>query len=175
MTFRELDLERDWDALLDLVTTETWPHRTKPVVTEDILREEISHGHYEAGKTVAFLIERDGEVIGMVAAHELDDQHSDPQLDFRVRERARGHGVGRAALAHITGEVFARFPKVQRIEGQTRRDNVAMRKVFARGGYVQEAVYRQAWPGEGGPYDGIGYAILRSDFESGATTPLVWD
>jgi RimJ/RimL family protein N-acetyltransferase len=175
VTFRELHPERDWDALVDLLTTETWPHRVKPVMTEEHVRKEMSHGHYVSGRSLAFLIERDGDVVGLVAAHEIDDEHSDPQLDFRVRERARGHGVGAAALAHITAEVFARLPKVNRIEGQTRRDNVAMRMVFTRGGYVQEAVYRRAWPGEGGPYDGIGYAILRADWESGTTTPVDWD
>jgi RimJ/RimL family protein N-acetyltransferase len=67
-------------------------------------------------------------------------------------------------------------PGTRRIEGQTRRDNVAMRKVFVRGGYVQEAVYRQAWPAADGTiFDGIGYAMLRGDWGTGTTTPLDWD
>jgi RimJ/RimL family protein N-acetyltransferase len=173
--FRELDPVADLPALVDLLTTETWPHRVKPVMTEADVHDEMSHGHYVPGRSLAFLVELDGEVVGVVAAHEIDDEHSDPQLDFRIRERARGMGVGLAALRHVTAELFARRPATLRIEGQTRRDNAAMRKVFVRGGYVQEAVYRQAWPGEGGPYDGIGYCLLRSDFESGATTPVVWD
>lgn len=175
IAFREIDPDRDWDTLVELLTGSTWPHRVKPTLTEADVREEMSHGHYVPGRSLAFFVERDGDVVGLVAAHELDVGHEDPQLDFRVCESARGQGAGRASIAHITAEVFRRFPKVERIEGQTRRDNVAMRRTFVGGGYVQEAVYRTAWPGEGGPYDGIGYAILRSDWESGTTTPVDWD
>ncbi|MFL5846822.1 MAG: GNAT family N-acetyltransferase [Solirubrobacteraceae bacterium] len=175
VAFRELDPEADHAALLDVLTTEHWGHRLKPAMTEEDLREEIAHGHYVPGRSLAFLILLGDDVIGVVAAHDLDDPHSDPQLDFRLRERARGQGIGLEALRHITREVFERHPERLRIEGQTRQDNVAMRKVFARGGYVKEAVFRQAWPGEGGPYDGIGYAILRGDWESGTTTPIDWD
>lgn len=175
VAFRELDADRDFATLADLVTTETWSHRVKPRMTEEDLRDEIASGHYATGRSLAFLIEREGDVVGVVAAHEMADAHSDPQLDFRLRERARGQGLGLAALRHITAEVFARHPDKLRIEGQTRQDNVAMRKVFVRGGYVKEAVYRLAWPGDGGPYDGIGYGMLRGDWESGTTTPVAWD
>jgi RimJ/RimL family protein N-acetyltransferase len=174
--FRELDAERDLPALRELVTSETWPHRIRPEMTEADLREEIAHGHYVAGRSLAFLIEVDGVVAGAVAAHELGAGHDDPQLDFRVRERLRGRGIGGAALAHITREVFTRFPDVLRIEAETRRDNHAMRRVLERGGYVREAVRRQAWPTPGGErFDSIGYAILRGDWDSGATTPVAWD
>jgi hypothetical protein len=46
-----------------------------------------------------------------------------------------------------------------------------MRKVLRHCGYVKESHYRQAWSGsEGQNYDAVGYAILRSDWESGRTT-----
>jgi RimJ/RimL family protein N-acetyltransferase len=87
----------------------------------------------------------------------------------------RGQGIGLAALRHITTVIFSRYPGTLRIEAQTRQDNHAMRTVFLRGGYVQEAVYRRGWPATGADvYDGIGYAILRSDWESGTTTPVEW-
>jgi RimJ/RimL family protein N-acetyltransferase len=176
VAFRELDPETDLAVLVDLLTTETWPHRVKPAMTEADVREELAHGHYVPGRSLAFLAELDGAVVGVVAAHEIDDEHSDPQLDFRVRERVRGQGIGLAALRHITAEVFARHPGALRIEGQTRQDNLAMRTVFVRGGYVKEAVYRRSWPDvDGTRYDGIGYAILRGDWETGTTTPVVWD
>jgi RimJ/RimL family protein N-acetyltransferase len=51
-----------------------------------------------------------------------------------------------------------------------------MRIVLRRNGYVKEAHYRQAWPGQDGSrHDGIGYAIHRSDWRSGTTTPVHWD
>jgi RimJ/RimL family protein N-acetyltransferase len=76
----------------------------------------------------------------------------------------------------LAGEVFGGWPGVRRIEAQTRRDNLAMRAVLGRCGYVQEAVYRRAWPDRDGMYhDGIGYALLREDWELGTTTPVDWD
>jgi RimJ/RimL family protein N-acetyltransferase len=51
-----------------------------------------------------------------------------------------------------------------------------MRAVLRRCGYVQEAHYRRAWPGEDGViHDGIGYALLREDWERWTTTPVDWD
>ena len=42
--------------------------------------------------------------------------------------------------------VFTHHPEAIRIEGHTRKDNYAMRKVFFKCGYVREACYRKAWP-----------------------------
>lgn len=179
VTFRRYDPERDEEVLVDLLTTESWPQRLKPSMTEADARDEIDRGAYSDEAVLTFLIEADGEVVGLVRAEGLGDDREDPQLDFRVRERVRGQGVGLAALRHITDAVFTEYPATFRIEGQTREDNIAMRKVFVRGGYVKEAVYRQAWP-VGAPgasrrmLDGIGYAILRSDWESGTITPVDW-
>lgn len=76
----------------------------------------------------------------------------------------------------LTSYLFTEFPGIRRIEGTTRQDNHAMRRTFRRCGYVKEAHYRQAWPAPGGRvYDAVGYAILRSDWQSGTITPPEWD
>lgn len=174
-SFRPFDPGRDEAALVDLLTTETWHHRLKVQMTEADVREELDRGNYSGDAVLTELIEVDGEVVGLIRAEELGDERADPQLDFRIRERVRGQGIGLAALRHITEVVFSRYPKAFRIEGQTRQDNHAMRNVFTRGGYVQEAVCRLAWPGtDGQMFDGIGYAMLRGDWESGITTPVDW-
>jgi len=175
-TFRDFDPERDRPALIDLITGEEWTHRTRPVISEADVVTELESGYYAGDDEITLLIELDGEVVGLARADGLGSGHEDPQLDFRLRERARGRGIGLAALRQITDAVFTRFPGKHRIEGQTREDNVAMRKVFVRGGYAQEAVYRRAWPSaDGEMMDGIGYAILRGDWESGTTTQVRWD
>jgi RimJ/RimL family protein N-acetyltransferase len=174
--FREFRPERDREAVIDLLTTERWPHRVQETIGEADVLAELERGEFGGKDDLTLMIELDGEVVGLVRAENLADDRRDPELDFRLRERVRGRGIGPAALSRITEEVFTRYPGKDRIEGQTREDNVAMRKVFVRGGYVQEAVYRRAWPAAGGEMkDGIGYAILRSDWESGTTTPLRWD
>jgi RimJ/RimL family protein N-acetyltransferase len=174
--FRPIDPDRDRYALVELITSEEWSHRTRPVVGRAEVEAELERGDYAGDDAITLMIEVDGEVVGLVRAEGLTDEHGDPQLDFRLRERVRGRGIGATALRRITDEVFTRYPHKRRIEGQTRRDNVAMRRVFAGGGYVQEAVYRRAWPVVGSDSsDGIGYAILREDWETGTVTPVEWD
>ena len=174
-SFRDFDPERDRQPLTDLLTTERWTYRTRPELTEPEVAQDLEQGQYAGDDVLTVMIEIEDEVVGLVRAEGLSDPHQDPQLDLRLRERVRGRGLGLAALRHITAAIFDRYPARARIEGQTREDNLAMRKVFVRGGYVQEAVYRRAWPaGDGEMLDGIGYAILRSDWESGTTTPIRW-
>jgi RimJ/RimL family protein N-acetyltransferase len=173
--FRPFDRARDEAALIDLLCGATWTYRVKVTLTEAEVREEIERGHYTNDDVLTFLIEVGDELAGYARADELGWERSDPQLDFRLAERFRGRGIGQVALEFMTREIFERYAQTRRIEGQTRRDNIAMRKVFTRGGYVMEAVYRRAWPTSGEYQDGIGYAILRSDWEAGATTPVDWD
>lgn len=64
---------------------------------------------------------------------------------------------------------------VDRFEGQTRDDNIAMRTTFVRAGWSKEAHYRRAWPTPGQkPRDSIAYAILRAEWESGASLGMHW-
>ena len=171
-SFRPFERARDEAALYDLLCRERWPHRVKTTLTEADVRHELELGVYDNEDVLTFLIDVEEELAGYVRADDLGKERTEPQLDFRLRERFRGQGLGPIALAFITREVFTRYPQTRRIEGQTRRDNVAMRKVFVRGGYVMEAVYRQGWPTDGEYHDGIGYAVLRSDWETGTLTPV---
>jgi RimJ/RimL family protein N-acetyltransferase len=108
----------------------------------------------------------------------VDDLGSswDPSWDLRIAEAHRGAGIGTGAVRWLSGQIFGNWPGVRRIEAQTRRDNRAMRTVLRRCGYVKEAHYRQGWPAQDGVIrDGIGYALLRQDWEQGTTTPVDWD
>lgn len=79
------------------------------------------------------------------------------------------------ALRAVTDHVFRTMPDVTRFEGQTREDNTAMRRVFLRAGWVQEAYYRESWPVEGGdPLASVAYGVLRRDWETGGVTPVPW-
>jgi RimJ/RimL family protein N-acetyltransferase len=173
--FRPYDPERDLDAFVDLLSTEEWNFRVVPRFTVDEARTHLARGYGEAGD-LTLVIEAGGDVIGFVRAEQLGNGHEDPQLDFRLRERFRGRGIGTAAARRITEAVFGHSPSTIRIEAQTRRDNIGMRTALLRAGYVLEAVYRRAWPDAGGAMlDGMGYAMLRTDWESGIVTPVVWD
>jgi RimJ/RimL family protein N-acetyltransferase len=87
----------------------------------------------------------------------MDLSERTPMFDLRLRAQFRGKGIRGQALRWLTAYLFTELPAIRRVEGNTRQDNRAMRRVFQRAGYVKEAHYREAWPVEGGKvYDGVG-------------------
>ena len=99
-----------------------------------------------------------------------------PTFDLRLGNRYRGLGLGVPVLRALTSLVFDGYPRATRLEGVTRADHGAMRRTFVRSGLVKEAHYRDSWPMPGSePLASVGYAILRRDWVSGATTPVEWD
>lgn len=111
---------------------------------------------------------------GLIRLYDLED--SSAMLDLRIRSEHRGRGIGKQAVQWLTPYVFQTYPNVVRIEGQTRQDNIAMRKIFRACGYVKEAHYRACWKDDSGEYlDSIGYGMLKCDFETGTTTAVAWD
>ena len=167
------------EQLVDLLTGERWPYHGPHGMTPDTVRRKVAEGDFDSESTQTFWIigsdgGRDGERIGLLRIWDLADDT--PMFDIRIRAAHRGHGIGVQAIVWLTEYVFTNFAMAHRIEGTTRQDNVAMRKVFRRCGYVKESHYRDAWAGAGGVvYDSIGYAVLRRDWVSGAMTPVEWD
>jgi RimJ/RimL family protein N-acetyltransferase len=153
------------EALADFLAGEPWPfHVIETVDRADVLNR-VAEGYYDE----TYWIEVDGERAGIVRLFDLDD--TTPMFDLRISARHRGKGLGQAAVRWLTDRLFGEFAHVERIEGTTRQDNVAMRRVFRRCGYVKEAHYRRAWPDASGHrYDSVGYAILRHDWQTGDTT-----
>ncbi len=145
----------DTDALDALLRDEDWPFHAGG-----------GRGVRWTGDDVrTFWITAGGDRAGLLRLYDLD---GGPMFDLRLRAAYRGRGIGTAAVGWLTDWVFAAYPVEHRVEGTTRADNAAMRRVFERCGYTHEATYRQGWPVPGGaPLDSVGYAILRSDPRTG--------
>lgn len=154
----------DGETLADWLCSETWPfHGQSRMSREDVLAR-FDRGLFLADDTEAFWLElQNGERAGLLRVFELGDLT--PRFDLRIRSAQRGQQLGRQALAWLTNHVFATQPDAMRFEGQTREDNLAMRRVFELCGFQQEACYREAWPCENGQYlDAVGYAALRREW-----------
>ncbi len=149
----------DLDELVGFLTAEDWPFHLnpKPNPSEVRLSDET------------YWITENGAKLGLVRLLDLEDidDGGSPLFDLRVTAGARGRGVGEAAVRWLTTHIFTNYA-TNRIEGTTREDNHAMRRVFDKTGYVQEAHYREAWPAQDRVYDSVGYAILRRDWVTGA-------
>lgn len=164
----------DDEALVQLISASEWPFHVRPRPSEGDIRQRLADGCFDPPGNAAYWVLLGDERIGVLTLEDLEDDA--PLFDLRLAEGARGRGLGVQVLQLLTAEVFDRFPEVRRFEGQTREDNVAMRKTFLRAGWVKEAHYRDGWPVEGGdPVASVAYAILRRDWESGTATPVPWE
>lgn len=175
ITFAPLNLPADHDALVEFMLSNEFPFHVNARPSHNDLERKMLDGGFGAPDHASFWIDAESEGrIGLVILADLRDFA--PLFDLRLSSAARGKGLGVPILQALTSEVFERWPNVNRFEGQTREDNIAMRKTFLRSGFIKEAHYREGWPVSGSlPLASVAYAILRRDWESGGTTNFVWE
>lgn len=163
---------RDRAELTAFLTENVFPFhvRTRPTTT-DVTRA-IDDGGWDGDDTESFWLDDDAH--GRVGLVRLDDfADATAMIDLRLAQAWRGQGLGSAALGLASTHVFEKRPHVLRLEGQTREDNIPMRRAFERAGWVREAFYRDGWPVEGAePVASVAYGVLRRDHLSGRTTPV---
>lgn len=176
ITFSRLDPTGvDHDALVDFMTRNEFPFHVRSHPRAEDIEALISKGAYRDEDNDSFWIDH-GELgrLGFLRLEDLSDE--DPLFDLRLDAPFRGRGLGVQVLRAVADHVFRTMPSVHRFEGQTREDNIAMRRTFLRCGWVKEAHYREGWPVDGGaPLASVAYSILRRDWESGLTTTFVWE
>lgn len=163
--------EAEKAALADLLCGDEWPFHGTSRPSRQAVDGWLAAGRFTGSGVRSFWIRHAEETVGIVTMRDLGDPTA--VFDLRLRSAYRGRGLGATAVRWLTDYVFTEFPEIWRIEGHTRRDNVAMQRVLERCGYVREAHLRQAWPSSDGTvHDAFGYAILRRDWLSGETTPV---
>jgi RimJ/RimL family protein N-acetyltransferase len=148
-----------------------WPFHVG-TVDRDLVTERLRHGYYDGPGRATFIVTDGAQRVGLVRVEDLDDPT--PTFDLRIAAAHRGRGHGTAALRALAQWVFQTHD-VERLEGTTRQDNVAMRRTLRAVGFVKEAHYRRGWPTRDGRLlDAVGYALLRTDWQDGTTTPVDW-
>lgn len=162
------------EALADFLCADAWPFHAGGRPTRAQVLDRVASGYYDDEATETFLFSDGRDVVASLRLTDLLDDTA--MADVRVAGPRRSRGVGTDVLRWATGHAFATREQVHRIEATTRHDNLAMRRVLRRCGYVKESHYRASWPdGEGRLLDAVGYAILRGDWRTGTTTEVRWE
>lgn len=175
IAFARIDPEgQDREALIAFMTRNVFPFHVGQRSSRKDVEEAIGAGRFRDDDNDSYWLEHsENGRIGFFRFEDLSDPT--PLFDMRLDAVWRGHGIGAEALRAATERIFTTMPQVNRFEGQTREDNLAMRRTFDRCGWVQEAYYREGWPVTGSaPLASVAYSILRRDWGKGTTTPLFW-
>ncbi len=153
----------DATLLGQFLAASDWPFHVEQSVDANWVRGRLESGHFFGQDSRSFWIRADAdEPLGLGRVFDLSDLT--PLLDLRIATSMRGHGYGTLALRGLTTWLFSEYPEAGRLGGYTRHDNLAMRRVFEKCGFLQEAQHRRAWRVEGAaPVDAVGYAILRDE------------
>ena len=176
--FCQIDIPTESQILIDWLCAETWPYHSNSVLTPERVREWIESGTFDGTNHRTFwIIDAAGDRMGFIRLFDLDDIPSGtPMFDLRLRSSARGKGIGSQAVRWLTKYFFETWPELQRIEANTRADNIGMRRVFIKCLYAKEAHVRKAWRSTNGDrFDTIYYGILREDWQSGRVSTVNWN
>ncbi|SFJ78764.1 GNAT family N-acetyltransferase [Thermoflavimicrobium dichotomicum] len=162
------------DELIHFLTSETWEYHGQSNLSAQEIMTAYQNEKYTGDGNQTFWILFGEKKAGLIRIFDLHDPT--PLFDLRILKSYRGREIGEVAVKWLTDYIFTHYPEKTRIEGTTRQDNWAMRKVFHKCGFVKESHYRKAWPSQDGRiYDAVGYAILREDWEEKKTTPVDWN
>ncbi|MCC3289881.1 GNAT family N-acetyltransferase [Arthrobacter sp. zg-Y1110] len=173
ITFRRMTPD-DASAVTAFLTANRFPFHVNPAPCESSANKRVAEGHFWSKESQGYWVQHGGKDIGLAVLEDLEDDN--PVFDLRLAESHRGRGLGVDVVRALCRLAFTELPQIVRFEGQTREDNIAMRKTFLRAGFVKEAHYRQAWPtADGTRLASVAYAILRSDWENNTVTPLDFD
>ena len=77
-----------------------------------------------------------------------------------------GRGIGYEALGLWSEYLFAGMPEIARLDLRTWSGNTGMTHLALKLGYTEEARLRKARIVDGKYYDGLGYGVLREEWEA---------
>jgi RimJ/RimL family protein N-acetyltransferase len=174
VTFTPVDVRgADRGEFTRFMTRNSFPFHLPVNPADEDVAATIDSGRYD-NRVPLWVEEAEHGRIGLAVLERLAG--STPKFDLRLAGRYRARGLGVPILGALTTHVFGGYAAANRLEGQTREDNYAMRKTFLRSGFVKEVHRRASWPVEGGtPLALVTYAILRDDWASGTTTQFDWE
>src|SRR5205814_1207833 len=111
-----------------------------------------------------------GELVGITALRDIDDEHAQAELSFWVGRPYWGRGFASEAARAVLRYAFQEL-ELNRVNAYHMLRNPASGRVLTRLGFQQEGILRQRVRKWGVFEDVAAYAILRNAFSPGDTCP----
>lgn len=107
------------------------------------------------------------DVIGLVSRYWISQETHWSAIGIAIYDDSQwGKGLGYEALGLWCDYLFAANPDWVRLDLRTWSGNVGMMKLAEKLGFICEATFRKARIVDGKYYDGLGYGILRDEWET---------
>lgn len=138
-----------------------------PADAQARVRDRIADSGTMTTEGIDLAIELDGRLVGDIQARTNPKAMPPGVLELGIElfdPQDRGRGLGAEAVALMTAFAFDRL-EAHRVQLGTDLDNVAMRRVAERLGFVCEGTMRAFMPTPGGPRDYALYAITKDDYD----------
>src|SRR5690606_15425534 len=104
--------------------------------------------------------------LGMVTRYWISEETNWSAVGLVIYDPKHwGQGLGYEALGLWCAYLFETNPDFVRLDLRTWSGNVGMMKLAEKLGFLREAVFRKARIVNGDYYDGLGYGILREEWD----------
>ncbi len=108
----------------------------------------------------------DYRLVGMVSRYWISEETNWAALGIVIYDPANwGQGIGYEALGLWTDYLFQQQPDWVRLDLRTWSGNHGMMRLAEKLGYQAEARFRNARIVDGDYYDGLGYGVLRTEWQ----------
>ena len=158
----------DLDILFEIAADlDTWeernPEAPRPLTRAQFdARQAGADESAAAGNAVNFMIEADGAAVGAVSLFHFDLFAGHAEVGISLLPKARGRGIGTAAIALLVDFGFVRS-NLRRIHLQAIASNAGAIRAYEKAGFVIEGRQREhAWV-RGAYEDIVLMGILRSE------------
>lgn len=129
-------------------------------------REEIAAARWPSPRT-RLIIAQEDVLIGMVSAYWVSEETDWLAVGIVIYDPACwGQGIGFEALGLWSDYLLREMPRLVRLDLRTWSGNRGMMRLAEKLGYQQEACFRKARIVDGAYYDGLGYGVLREEWDA---------
>lgn len=146
------------------------PYYPGPVADEipsiiEKTRARIDAGEWSTPRARLVIAQHD-QLIGVVSRYWISEETNWCALGIVIYDAALwGQGIGYEALGLWSDYLFDAAPEWVRLDLRTWSGNHGLMRLALKLGYQEEARFRMARIVEGQYYDGMGYGVLRAEWE----------